>query len=285
MTYDPIRVIIPLVNQVMEPHMRVTNKVKADVTRRIEECIVIANKKYGRTFDFPTVKYTKRGTTAGTANDGTYTINLNPVLLMENLDTFIDRTVVHEFAHLVDGLVNSWTRDTSIRMTSRGYSRTKRTVHGPSWKAIMVLSGADPSRCHSYDVTNARVKGRRAHAAPKHIWKCGCGGGEIKLTAKNHKKQLAAAPGYGYYARGHTVRRCGKYSHFGLEGAELKPMPLPRAADAPKPKPRTGTTKLDKCRRVWNPDHTRAANIVAFIEEGCTPAGAATYYAKIKKEF
>lgn len=266
--------------------MRITNKAKADVTRKIKVCIKIAEAKYGRKFAMPSVIYRKRGTTAGTAHDGRYEIDLNGVLLMENGDVFIERTVVHEFAHLVDGIMNPHTRERPIVHTRRGMRRGKRDIHGPTWKNIMRLFGADPSRCHSYDVTNSRVKGRRAHSAPKHIWKCGCGGGEIKLTAKNHKKQLVATGSYGYYARGHTVRRCGKYSYFGLEGAELKPMPLAANTATPKPRAPRGTeSKLDKCRKVYDPDLSRAANIVAFTEEGCTPAGAATYFAKIKKEF
>lgn len=265
--------------------MKVTAEMKRKVEAKIRECMAIAAKHYPNAdLPYPTVRYAKRGTTAGTANDSRYEINLNAVLLMENKDVFINRTVVHEFAHLVDGRVNPHTRQTSIVSTRRGLRRTKRDVHGPSWKNIMRQFGADPSRCHSYDVTNARVKNRGA--SRQHVWKCGCGNGQVVLTDAKHKKQLAAAPGYGYYQRGHTVRRCGKYTYFGIEGQELQPMPL--AADQPKPKaaaPATGGSKLDKCRRVYNPDLSRAANIVAFTEEGCTPAGAATYYAKIKKEF
>ncbi len=266
--------------------MRVTIKVKADVTSAIKRCIGIAETKYGRKFAMPTVIYRKRGTVGGTANDARYEIDLNPILLMENLDVFIDRTVVHEFAHLVDGIMNPHTRETRIVRTRRGLGRSKRDIHGATWKNIMRLFGAEPSRCHSYDVTNARVKNK----APRdHKWVCGCGRGEINLTAKKHARMMELASNGvlrdgtfgGWYARGHTYRRCGKYSY-------VATAPVARVANvaAPKPRaPRTGTTKLDKCRRVWNPGHTRAANIVAFIEEGCTPAGAATYYAKIKKEF
>jgi len=266
--------------------MRVTNKVKADVTRKIKECIKTAEAKYGRKFAMPTVLYRKRGTTAGTAHDGRYEINLNPVLLMENLDVFIDRTVIHEFAHLVDGIMNPHTRDAGIVHTRRGMRRGKRDIHGTTWKNIMRLFGADPSRCHSYDVSNARVKNKADSTSPKHIWKCGCGGGVLELTASKHKKQLVAVAPYGYYMRGHTARRCGKYSYFGVKGAELKPMPLAANTAAPKPRATRGSeSKLDKCRRVYDPELSRAANIVAFTEEGCTPAGAATYFAKIKKEF
>jgi predicted SprT family Zn-dependent metalloprotease len=261
--------------------MRVTNKVKADVTRKLKACIAIADKKYGRKFAMPTVKYTKRGTTAGTANDSTYTINLNPVILMENLDTFIERTVVHEFAHLVDGIVNPHTRETSVVMTRRGYRRTKRDVHGPSWKAIMRLFGAEPSRCHSYDVTNARVKNK----GPRHTWKCACGGAELELNPKQHAKMIGMATngkvtGKGWYVRHHSYKKCGGYIY------EAAAKAVPVAAEAPKANPVTaGKSKLDICREWYSPSASRKDMINLFvIKAGCTPAGAATYYAKIKKE-
>jgi len=269
--------------------MRVTNKVKADVTAALKRCMGIAEAKYGRKFAMPTVIYRKRGTVGGTANDARYEIDLNPILLMENLDTFIDRTVVHEFAHLVDGIMNPHTRETRIVRTRRGLRRSKRDIHGATWKNIMRLFGAEPSRCHSYDVTNARVKNK----APRdHKWVCGCGGGEINLTAKKHARMMELAPAGvlrdgtfgGWYARGHTYRRCGKYSY-------VAAAPGARAANAaaPKPKakpraPRTGT-KLDICRRWYSSSAVRSDMINLFVvKAGCTPAGAATYYAKIKKE-
>jgi SprT protein len=253
--------------------MRVTNEVKAKVEAKIQECINIANNRYNRTFAFPIVTYVKRGTTAGTACDSTYTIDLNPILLMENLDTFIERTVVHEFAHLVDGIMNPETR-------TRTWGRSKRDIHGRTWKNIMLAFGVEPSRCHSYDVSNARTKKR---SVAQHVWVCGCGGARMTLGPKRHKNQLQSlGTPYGYYQRGHPVSRCGDYVYTGAQGVQPK-----KAASTSIPKPRNtnGTSKLDMCRREYNPELNRAANIVAFTEAGCTPAGAATYYAKIKKEF
>jgi len=272
--------------------MKVTREVKARVKATLEKCIVTANAHYGRTFKYPTVLYTKRGRTAGTANDSTYTVNFNAVLLMENVEDFLKRTVIHEMAHLIDGIV-------SPEAKAGGRWGRKRDIHGPRWKGIMKLLGGPTSRCHSYDTTNSKIKRTKK---PKHVWKCGCGNGSVKLTAAAHKKQLNATGTYGYYQRGHTVRQCGKYSYFGLEGATLQPMAL--AADQPKPipttltgmsgtvydvvrvpKPATGLTKLARCRALFDSNVCRATHIQVFIDEvGCTPAGAATYYAKINKE-
>lgn len=254
--------------------MRVTNIVKARVTATLRECVAKANACYPKhTFKMPTVEYKKRGATAGTACDRTYTIDLNSVLLMENIEDFLSRTVIHEFGHLVDGIVNPATR-------SRGWSR-KRSLHGPTWKRIMRMLGGPTSRCHSYDTTNSAVK-KRGQA--KHVWTCSCGSpaGIMKIGNIRHMKMIA--PGSArYWVRGHANHT---YTYTGLEGAPV-PVSLPKAANAPRPAPKRTkkVTKLDKCRRVWDPELSRDANIVAFIEEGCTPAGAATYYAKIKKEF
>ncbi|KKK45125.1 hypothetical protein LCGC14_3165970, partial [marine sediment metagenome] len=158
---------------------RVTREMKGRVNAEINRCKEIAENHYDRTFKFPTIVYKKRGVTAGTANSSTHTIDLNSVLLVENGDNFIDGrtgrgTVTHEFAHLVDGIVNT---------RSRGYGR-KRSVHGPSWKHIMRLFGVrNPTRCHSYDVSNARVS-RKA----RHVYSCNSCSETMILGPVRHKK-------------------------------------------------------------------------------------------------
>lgn len=286
----------------------VPQEVKTRVEQKILDCIAIAESEYGRTFDFPKIRYDLRGKTAGWAKCWNNEINLNSVLLMENLDSFIERTVVHEFAHIVDGIMNPETRETNVTFTRTGrIRRTKRSVHGPTWKAIMRMFGADPSRCHSYDVSNATVK---KSTRAKHVWVCGCGEAKMKLGAKRHQRQLKSAP---FYMRGHTVRRCGKYSYLGVEGAELKPMPLfkterpkpapvdlPKAADAPKPTVNLGeVTALEALSKglnkrelamaiykLRNGDVDRQGMIKLFMEHlDMSKAGASTYYYNTKKQY
>ena len=71
---------------------------------------------------------------------------------------------------------------------------------------------------------------------------------------------------------------------------------LPIAASAPAPAPKDPTfnrapklagSKLEKCTLLYRENYgvSRRVMIALFVEEaGCTQAGAATYYAKIKKE-
>ncbi len=262
--------------------VRVPKEIKDRVDAEIRRCIEIAENAYGQTFRFPKIKYDLRGTTAGWACDGTYTINLNSVLLMENLDKFIegyDSTVAHEFAHLVDGIANPETRETKIVMTKRGYRRSKRSIHGPTWKRVMMLFGCDPSgRCHDYEVKNARVK----KSSRKHVWVCGCGGGRIVLTNLKHRRQLAAN-GRRTYMRGHPFSRCGTYSYKGLDGQELPEMPI--AASKPKKAPKKGTKKEKAIKIYRDLSHMPKDFVIAQIMIECdmTRTGATTYFYIAKK--
>lgn len=269
--------------------VNVPKEVRDKVEAKLRKCIKLAEDHYGQKFTFPTIEYKLRGRTGGTANSRDWKVNFNSVLLMENGDKFINRTVPHELAHLVDYQLHP-----ENFFSGRG---RKQTIHGWTWKSIMRLFGAPTTRCHTYDTTNSKVRTRRI---TKHIWVCGCGEVEIKLGPKRHKNQLNSPSGYGYYKRGHPISKCGEYTYRGVEGAA--PKPLLRAADAkakakPKrPAPRHNSpnksSKLDMCRVLYfSIRHSAAAEcsrkdiIRVFVDEaGCTPAGAATYYAKLKKE-
>jgi len=195
---------------------------------------------------------------------------------MENLDTFIDGrtgrgTVTHEFAHLVDGIVYPQTRN-------RGWGQ-KRSVHGPTWKRVMILFGATPSRCHSYDTTNSKVRTKA-----KHVYVCRCGG-EMSLGPVRHRKMQS---GVSYWMRGH--KRCGGYTYKGLKG---QPTPKPRLAASTEqtgPTPKTKAvkpgTKLAHAVQVLrdNPGLSRV-QLIEMIRVACnmSQAGAQTYYYHAKK--
>ena len=67
--------------------------------RRLREKLAQANLKLGRNYPEPKLSYTQRGTSAGTAWLESYEIRLNPVLLLENSEAFIEEVVPHELAH------------------------------------------------------------------------------------------------------------------------------------------------------------------------------------------
>ena len=69
--------------------------------RSLRENLAKANFKLGRHYPEPVLVYQQRGTSAGTAWLEKNEIRLNPVLLLENQQAFIDEVVPHELAHLL----------------------------------------------------------------------------------------------------------------------------------------------------------------------------------------
>ena len=74
------------------------------VMRSLREKLAQANLKLGRNYPEPKLVYQQRGTAAGTAWLESYEIRLNPVLMMENQQAFIDEVVPHELAHLLESV-------------------------------------------------------------------------------------------------------------------------------------------------------------------------------------
>lgn len=251
--------------------MHVPNHIKERVEQKLVDCIEIAEKAFNQKFLFPQVLYTKRGTTAGTANTNDWNVNFNSVLLMENIEAFIARTVPHEMAHLIDSQVNPH------NFVGIG----KRSIHGPTWKSIMKLLGAPVSRCHSYDVSTAKIK-KRTQA--KHVWVCQDCGTEMKLGYKRHGWMIGGRKRY--WMRGCGHHKSG-YQYVGKEGETSVPDLLPKAADSASPKPNR-ESKYAQCKYLYllhNGTKTRKDIINLFVREvGCTNAGASTYYQKIRKD-
>ncbi|MCP4995426.1 MAG: hypothetical protein GY934_16860 [Gammaproteobacteria bacterium] len=95
-------------------------------------------------------------------------IRYNLVLLQENPELFLKRTIPHEVAHVA-----------------------ARTIHGPrikphgkEWQSIMVFLGADASRCHSFETTHLR-----ARKLQTFLYRCDCR--EHQLTSIRHNRVKA----------------------------------------------------------------------------------------------
>ncbi|MEQ2018328.1 SprT family zinc-dependent metalloprotease, partial [Photorhabdus bodei] len=71
------------------------------IMNTLQQKLQQANLYLNRDFPEPTINYRQRGTTAGSAYIKNWEIRLNPVLLIENQQTFIDEVVPHELAHLL----------------------------------------------------------------------------------------------------------------------------------------------------------------------------------------
>ena len=257
--------------------MHVPTEVKVRIETEIRRCMDIAKRRFNRDFQFPAIDYDKRGTTAGTASNH-YVINLNSVLLMENVDAFIKRTVPHEFAHLVDAIVYPHTRETRIVWTRSGRPRrSKRDLHGRTWKSIMHLFGCESSRCHSYDTTNAKVK-----KVAGHVYVCRTCKKEMSLGPKRHRKMQI---GVKYWMRG-----CGHhagYDYVGLEGQRKAPIAAPKPTlPTVRPTPVAKGSKMEGAIAVVrNYPELDRKSVIALIALTCgmSQAGAQTYFYAAKK--
>lgn len=115
-------------------------------TERCEQEIIrafeIARAKLGIVMDIPRIRWDLRGTTAGKADIRHGIILLNPVLMQDNTERFIDRTPAHEAAHFIAFRTNPADRP-----------------HGNTWQKVMWALGKPATRCHSYDTST--VTGRK----------------------------------------------------------------------------------------------------------------------------
>lgn len=127
--------------------------------------IDIANQHFGLNIPHVPVDFNLRGTTAGKAWGGRK-IQYQPVLLEENGDKFLNRTVPHEVAHIV---VYHLYPQARMRMSN---GRRMIKPHGKEWKRVMAIFGIDSSRCHSYDVSN--VSTQKTKLARAFKYKCNC---------------------------------------------------------------------------------------------------------------
>lgn len=125
-----------------------------------------------RHYPEPKLVYTQRGTSAGTAWLESYEIRLNPVLLLENIDTFIAEVVPHELAHLL-----VW----------KHFGR--KAPHGKEWKWMMEsVLGVPARRTHQFALQSVR-----RNTFPYH---CQCQ--QHQLTVRRHNRVV----------RGEAVYRC-----------------------------------------------------------------------------
>ena len=237
--------------------------VPADVQQRVEgrlrECIAIAEKTYNQKFEMPKVSYNVRGGTAGYAHLSDWAVDFNAILLMENLDTFIHRTVAHEMAHLVDSQLHPGNHYVGA------YQR--RSLHGASWKRIMLTFGVEPSRCHSYDTTNSRIKRKR-----QFQYKCTVCGRKIMLGPKRHANEQAV-PGT-YYHRGCGRRNLELVAPVQYEDRQV-------AASKPTEKKSTSNAK-DTAATIYKTAGSRKEFIEQCVTNGIKKTTASTYYQNFK---
>ncbi len=120
----------------------------------------------------PRITFDLRGRSAGQfrVDGGEASIRYNCALLAREEAQFLAQTVPHEVAHYL------------------AYLRFGCHIrpHGPQWQQLMRALGADPRRCHDFDVAGLTTRRLRRH--PYH---CQCG--EHALTSIRHNRILRGA--------------------------------------------------------------------------------------------
>jgi SprT protein len=230
----------------------------------------MAERVYGRDFDTISIDWTqRRSTVAGKAYMTRWSVWIN-IPVHQAKPEMLEDTVAHEVAHLIAYEVHG----------------RAGTGHGAGWQSTMRKLGRTPSRTFN-GTAEQRLAGKNM---TRHIYRCDCGY-ELNVSAKRHNSIRRGAT---VWHTGHKhmsitfVRTTDKHTILREQiaaQADKTPVtsvvrPPRKPAKAPK-----ATSKLAQCRALYDWTETRPQNIVRFVTEaGCTTAGAATYYAKIKKE-
>ena len=140
--------------------------------RSLRENLAKANLKLGRHYPEPVLVYQQRGTSAGTAWLEKNEIRLNPVLLLENQQAFIDEVVPHELAHLL-----VW----------KHFGRV--APHGKEWKWMMEsVLGVPALRTNRFELDSVR----------KNTFPDRCQCQQHQLTVRRHNRVM----------RGEATYRC-----------------------------------------------------------------------------
>lgn len=255
--------------------------VPLDIKQRVIDVIQMgiakAEAAYGIKIQMPTLTYLLRGTTGGTAHYGTWTINFNSQLLMENIEAYMARTVLHELGHLVCDKVYPEAHRPAVVYSGNGFRRAKREVHGPRWQSVMIVLGGPTTRCHSYDVSNVSTKRKTVG------WSCVRCVKTYQLGPKHHNKLTLNCTAY--------KCKCGGVLKLATGAAPVQAVTPVKIVTPTSVQVLTGS-KIDVCSSLYAKYVAngymveRKMMINLFMTHAhCTNAGAATYYATLKKRF
>lgn len=112
----------------------------------------------------------------------TYKMRLHPAALLKYKDQYINDIVVHEYAHLVQ-----------LKL----YPNSK--PHGREWKQIMRFLGADPNRCHKFNLDKALEEfgaGKQSQRRKRKTFTYKCNCNEYQLSSIRHNRVVSGKQTY-----------------------------------------------------------------------------------------
>ncbi|MGL5726230.1 MAG: SprT-like domain-containing protein [Plesiomonas sp.] len=151
------------------------------VLQRLQNCIALAEQQLHYAIPTPALNYRQRGMTAGSAHLQQWEIRLNPVLLAENGQSFIDEVIPHEVAHLLVHLHFIQRNVGQERTPTNTRCRTRVSPHGQEWRWMMqTILGQPAKRTHSFNVSSLR--------GATFPYQCSCQ--QHALTVRRHNRIL-----------------------------------------------------------------------------------------------
>ncbi|MGF1742892.1 SprT family zinc-dependent metalloprotease [Vibrio profundum] len=161
--------------------MTIPSALAEKITTKVAECIKTASLYFKQSFPAPKVSYALRGKAAGKAYFTLNEIRLNPILLQENEEAFINEVVPHEIAHL---------------LTVRLYGKVR--PHGSEWQGIMQNVFSLPaSTTHSFSI--ASVQGKAFE------YQCACQSHPLSIRRHNRVQRQQTL---------YSCRKCGQQLTF-----------------------------------------------------------------------
>lgn len=125
------------------------------VIKRVRVLICLAETRFGRMFQMPSVYFDLKGTNAGVADWVKNVIRFNPIFLAHYQQHFITHTVAHEVAHLV---------------APRLYGKHIKP-HGKEWQCVMEQVFSCPAeRCHQYNLAPVDSQRRYRCSCSQPVW-------------------------------------------------------------------------------------------------------------------
>lgn len=143
----------------------------------LDHSLARVTERLGQHWPRPVLRFTQRGKAAGTAHLQKWEIRLNPLLLVDNLPSFLHEVIPHELAHLLVFALHG-----------------RCAPHGREWKGMMQQVFELPGRVtHQLDIS--KVQG------PQFNYRCACRDHSLSLRRHN-----ALQRGKSRY----LCRHCGK---------------------------------------------------------------------------